>query len=121
VRSRAGQQHENQQGAQRNYNALTALQTAIGGIDTQNTNALTDAYGTIATNAANTPTPAPAPLPTVAADSSPGSPGIPTVTATGAQTLPGYQIQGPQNVGTGGMVPIKPPKLAKPKISLGHV
>jgi hypothetical protein len=120
----AATEHEIQAAGQRNYDARQSLSQQLAGLQTTDIGNLSDATARAAAIAAADPTvPAtPAPIPTVAPNSSPGSPGIPTVTPTGAQTLPGYQIQGPQNVGTGGMTPIvKPPKLATPKISLGHV
>lgn len=123
----AAQQHENQQGAQRNYNALTALQTAIGGIDTQNTNALTTAYGNIATNAANTPavptpdvaaanTPAPsAPLTAAGYDPNPSA----TANLPPISTITPANAAGDPRTGTSLYVPIV--KQKTPKISLGHV
>jgi hypothetical protein len=111
----ASQQHENQQGAQRNYNALQALQTQISGIDAKNTQGLSDAYGVIATNAANTPTP----FPVVPDTSTPASPALSPVTPTNSFNYglpPAAPINyAPQN----GAITV--PKPLKPKISLGHV
>ncbi len=65
----AMQAHELQNAGQRNYSALQTLQGQIGGIDQQNTNALTGAYGTLAQSALNDPTIPAAPI-------SPSAPGV---------------------------------------------
>jgi hypothetical protein len=118
----AAQGHENQQGAQRSYNALQALQQQISGIDAKNTQGLTDAYGAIATNAANTPT-----VPTVDPNQAANNA---AAFQAGSQVPQPIQNIGPSNftgdarTGTSLYAPItapKPPKPLTPKISLGHV
>lgn len=101
--------HEQQAAGQRSYNALQALQGAIGGIDTQNTNALTSAYGTLTQNALNDPTiPAPAAAPAAAPAYLPGG-GVPGSTPAPAAS-PGPREFIPK--------PPKPPAL--PKIGIPH-
>lgn len=93
--------HEQQQAGQRQYNAYQQLMGQVAGIDTQNTNALTGAYGTLTQNALNAP---PAPVPTPA--------------AAPPSYLPGGGVTGPAapaaSAGPREYIPPAPPKLPKP-------
>lgn len=119
----AAQAHELQDAGQRNYNAQQTLAQQIAGIQGNDTNALTGAYGTLTTNALNTPQPAPAApayapsapavLPTAAQ-----IPGATPSTANWNDNPSGFNPIAPQNA----MAQIKPPKPpALPKLTTGYL
>lgn len=112
----AAQAHEQQNAAQRNYNAQQQLASQISGIQGNDTSALTNAYGSIATNALNTPTPAVAPAPNL-------TPPQPT---PGQTYLPGGGVTGPPapaaSAGPREFIPpvkVKAPPL--PKLATGYL
>ncbi|MBA3841046.1 MAG: hypothetical protein H0X39_00225 [Actinobacteria bacterium] len=113
----AMQAHELQNSGQRNYNASQALGAAIGGIDQQNTNAITGAYGTLAQNALNDPA-----IPVAAPVAAALAPAAAPVAAPGPTSTFSYGPQGATPVVYGpqnqpGAPTIKKPKL--PKLSTG--
>lgn len=112
----AQQLHEVDNAGQRNYNAQQALQNAIGGITANDTAALTGAYGTITTNALNTPVPA-TPDPAAAAPAVGGAPALPPISSIGSSNY-----TGDPRTGTSLYAPIKAPKIPVLKTGLqGHL
>lgn len=106
----AAQAGELQAGAQRNYNAQQTLAQQIAGIQGNDVNALTGAYGTLTTNALNTPVPAPQQTQTAPGLPTPAPVGSTPATQTWAANPSGYNAGAPQNQA---LTAIKPPKLPK--------
>lgn len=108
---------ELQNAGQRNYGAQQTLAQQIAGIQGNDTTALTNAYGTLTTNALNTPQPAPAPAAPTAPVATPSATyAVPQTAGNSLDRL--YDQANPVQP-----VAIKAPKLPKlPSIGgMGHI
>lgn len=106
-------------GAQNNYNAQQALQNSIAGINASDVNALTGAYGTLTTNALNTPQPAPQQTQTAPGLPAPAPVGSTPATQTWAANPSGFDAGTPHNQALAAIKPPKPPAL--PKLTTGYL